>query len=214
MSGAKGKDGSGEGAVLRYLSDQNRPYSVNDLLLNMKKEVGKAGIQKALDKLVQEEKVREKVYGKQKIYFVNQKDLGESSPQELKTMDSSIEQMEKASQEAEHTIKVRAMQLRDILSKLVTADASQKLELEESILLNLTAKQLNLASKVVWIDEKERQRVREGRANALKKCRVCKRFAKDMIDTILENWPKDKKTLLEDMKVETDEDAGVVLPLS
>jgi len=213
MSGAKGKDGSGEGAVLRYLTEQNRPYSVNDLLLNMKKEVGKAGIQKALDKLVEEEKVREKVYGKQKIYFVNQKDLGESSPEELKMMDSSIEQMEKAAQEAEHTIKLRTLQLRDILSKLVTTAASEKLEIEQNVLLSLTAKQLNLAAKVVWIDEKERQRVREGRSNALQKCRVRKRFAKDMIDTVLENWPKDKKSLLEDMKVETDEDAGVVLPL-
>ena len=39
-----------------------------------------------------------------------------------------------------------------------------------------------------------------------------KRKATDIIDTILENWPKSKKSLYEEIGVETDETAGVVLP--
>ena len=34
----------------------------------------------------------------------------------------------------------------------------------------------------------------------------------DVINSILENYPKSKKILLEDIGVETDEDAGVSLP--
>ena len=48
-------------AVHRYLRDQNRPYSTNDILLNLHKEHGKTAIQKAIDTLVVEGKVIEKV---------------------------------------------------------------------------------------------------------------------------------------------------------
>ena len=42
---------------------QNRPYSVNDVVLNLHKEHGKAAVQKALDVLVADAKVKEKVGG-------------------------------------------------------------------------------------------------------------------------------------------------------
>ena len=58
--------------VLKYLTNQNRPYSVNDLVANLRYEIPKAMMQKVLDKLVQEDKVKEKVYGKQKTYFAKQ----------------------------------------------------------------------------------------------------------------------------------------------
>ena len=47
--------------VLSYLTSQNRPYSVNDIFLNLHREVGKSAVQKALDLLVADEKVKEKV---------------------------------------------------------------------------------------------------------------------------------------------------------
>ena len=52
-----------EDAVLEYLTRQNRPYSVNDVVLNLHKEHGKAAVQKALDVLVADAKVKEKVGG-------------------------------------------------------------------------------------------------------------------------------------------------------
>ena len=48
-------------AVYKYLRDQNRPYSINDILLNLHKEHGKAALQKSIDVLVVEGKVIEKV---------------------------------------------------------------------------------------------------------------------------------------------------------
>ncbi len=47
------KDATATGAVFDYLQAQNRPYSVNDIVLNLHKEHGKTAVQKALDKLVQ-----------------------------------------------------------------------------------------------------------------------------------------------------------------
>ena len=67
----------GKAVVLKYLTNQNRPYSVNDLVANLRNEIPKSVMQKALDALVQEEKVKEKVNGKQKAYVVNQDNFGE-----------------------------------------------------------------------------------------------------------------------------------------
>ena len=52
-----------EAAVLEYLTKQNRPYSVNDVVLNLHKEHGKSAVQKALDVLVADARVKEKVGG-------------------------------------------------------------------------------------------------------------------------------------------------------
>ena len=57
-------------SVLKYLTDQNRPYSANDIVLNMHKEHGKTAVQKALDGLVAETKVVEKVSCQVLIFFV------------------------------------------------------------------------------------------------------------------------------------------------
>uniref|UniRef100_A0A8C3V1Q9 Homologous-pairing protein 2 winged helix domain-containing protein n=1 Tax=Catharus ustulatus TaxID=91951 RepID=A0A8C3V1Q9_CATUS len=52
----------------------NRPYSAQDAFGNLQREHGlsKAAVVKALEQLAQQGRIREKVYGKQKIYFADQ----------------------------------------------------------------------------------------------------------------------------------------------
>ena len=66
MSSVKVKSNPNE-SVLEYLTQQNRPYSANDIVLNLHKEHGKTAVQKALDLLVADGKVVEKLNGKQKV---------------------------------------------------------------------------------------------------------------------------------------------------
>ena len=66
------KESETSSAIFSYLSQQNRPYSANDLHLNLHKEHGKAAIQKVVDAMVEEGKLKVKVNGKQTCYFVNQ----------------------------------------------------------------------------------------------------------------------------------------------
>lgn len=47
--------------VYKYMKIQNRPYSINDLVSNLHNEYGKVAVQKAVDKLVAEGKIFEKV---------------------------------------------------------------------------------------------------------------------------------------------------------
>ena len=74
------------------MTDQNRPYSTNDVLMNLHKEFGKTAIQKALDMLVAEGKLVEKVNGKQKAYVINQADLPTANEEELATLDAQLKE--------------------------------------------------------------------------------------------------------------------------
>lgn len=48
-------------AIYNYMKTQNRPYSVNDIVLNLHNEYSKSIIQKTVDQLVIDGKLFEKV---------------------------------------------------------------------------------------------------------------------------------------------------------
>lgn len=77
-------------AVFKYLESTNRPYSANDIVQNMHKEFGKTAVQKALDDLVSQSRVLEKVYGKQKIYCVKQSEAEETGQTDLQQMEAEV----------------------------------------------------------------------------------------------------------------------------
>lgn len=65
-------------AVLEYSERTNRPYSINDLCQSLPKEFSKTALQKALSQLTSENRIKEKVYNKQKIYSIIQKPSAEN----------------------------------------------------------------------------------------------------------------------------------------
>uniref|UniRef100_A0A8C7XAR5 Homologous-pairing protein 2 homolog n=1 Tax=Oryzias sinensis TaxID=183150 RepID=A0A8C7XAR5_9TELE len=60
--------------ILAYLNEKNRPYSAQDVFCNLQKQhgLGKTAVVKAMELLALEGKIKEKTYGKQKIYFADQ----------------------------------------------------------------------------------------------------------------------------------------------
>lgn len=76
--------------VLKYLQSTNRPYSANDIVQNMHKEFGKTAVQKALDDLVVQGSICEKVYGKRKIYCIKQSEDDGMAENELRELDSEV----------------------------------------------------------------------------------------------------------------------------
>ena len=80
--------------VLKYMADQNRPYSTNDIVMNLRKEFGKTAVQNALDNLVIKEKLTEKINGKQKVYVINQDSLPTANEKELVALEVEIKEAE------------------------------------------------------------------------------------------------------------------------
>ncbi|PNJ07104.1 PSMC3IP isoform 5 [Pongo abelii] len=80
------------GILLRYLQEQNRPYSAQDVFGNLQREhgLGKAVVVKTLEQLAQQGKIKEKMYGKQKIYFADQDQFDMVSDADLQGLDGKI----------------------------------------------------------------------------------------------------------------------------
>jgi hypothetical protein len=75
-------------AILEYMISQNRPYSVQNVFDNLHGKVKKALVPKILDKLVADNKLQVKEYGKARIYLGNQDQYPEVSKEELEQMDN------------------------------------------------------------------------------------------------------------------------------
>lgn len=57
-------------AVYKYMKTQNRPYSVSDIVTNLHNEHTKTAVQKAMDQLVTDGKLFEKVAYRRNEYLV------------------------------------------------------------------------------------------------------------------------------------------------
>ena len=59
---------------------------------------------------------------------------------------------------------------------------------------------------------KEKVAIQGAHGKTVTAWRKRKRMASDILDSILESWPKSKTSLFEDIGVDTDESVGVKLP--
>lgn len=202
-------------AVLKYLKSQNRPYSANDITQNLHKEYGKTAIQKALDDLSQEEKIREKVYGKQKVYSAVQDDSGGGNPStmdsDLTELDSKIVDLTSKLKLAEQELKQNEIELKDLENQPTTEEAVKEKNELESVVNKLSEKIDKLSQTTVKISPNDRDAIYKDNEKYMKEYRKRKRICMDIVNSILENYPKPKKTLLEEVGIEADEDVNCKL---
>jgi len=201
--------------VLSYLTSQNRPYSVNDIFLNLHKEVGKSAVQKALDLLVADEKVREKVNGKQKAYVVNQDTLETPEGENIEEMDALIRTKTAELNQLKEEQKAAEGCLRSWTSKLRTAEVLSELahlSAEVSTMEKRLSDLVSASGDSRVVSREERDKVAVKRDAAVNEWRRRKRMCEAVIDAVLDSYPKSKRILVDDMGVEVDEDVGVKLP--
>ena len=114
-------------AVLDYLTTANRPYSTNDVFLNPHKEHGKPAVQRVIDQMVTDNKLKVKLNGKQSCYFVNQDSLVTCSEEELKKLDSLCKEAEDKTKTLGDIVKQKEAKLRSLTSSLTNSEAKEEL---------------------------------------------------------------------------------------
>ncbi|XP_055908837.1 homologous-pairing protein 2 homolog [Eupeodes corollae] len=200
--------------VLSLLQEGNKPYSVNDIFEKCGKQHGKAAVQKALDSLLFREKIIEKAFGKQKIYFIRQ------SNYDAKEVKSEIQLLTQKKLQLDSTSKTKQDKIRELETKLKSFSAIPSLEalkiekknLQESV-DEITSKLDNIRAKQgVKISSDDIKKVEKRHVKYLSAYRKRKRICTDMIDAILEGYPKSKKILIQDIGLETDESVGFAPP--
>eukprot|EP00062_Callorhinchus_milii_P016013 gi/632966871/ref/XP_007899659.1/ PREDICTED: homologous-pairing protein 2 homolog [Callorhinchus milii] len=200
--------------ILKYLNDQNRPYSAQDVFGNLQREhnLGKTAVVKALENLTQQRKIKEKVYGKQKIYFADQDQFPAVSEVELKSLDSEISEVSKKVETAQQNSRQMETELKELNSSMTTQELTADIKAlnKECVVYQERLRKIQSSSSLVTPEEKEK--VFDERKQYVKEWRKRKRLATDLIDAILEGYPKSKKQFFEEVGIETDEDSKVTVP--
>lgn len=184
---------------------QNRPFSLNDILNNLHNEFGKSSVQKALERLVRDGKVFEKVYGKQKVYCTVQD--SKCDAEELMRIDKQLQvhlnELETKQREVEKEVRVHEATLSSIKSSVTLEEALNECEALKISTAQLSQKIDGLieatgAQDLTKLKRKADDKLKEYTAEYLKRKRLCT----DILDCILENYPSNKKDLYEEIGIE------------
>ncbi|XP_037331652.1 homologous-pairing protein 2 homolog [Pungitius pungitius] len=208
------KKDNGAPLILSYLNEKNRPYSAQDVFCNLQKQhgFGKTAVVKAMELLSLEGKITEKMYGKQKIYFANQSQFKNVSEEELKAMNSQISQLTAEAQALTHSCRQLDAELKELSSSLTTEEMMSEVRELKAECSGYAARLEKIKSATNHVTPEEKEKVYKDRDVYVKEWKKRKRLASDMVNAILEGYPKSKKQFLEEVGVETDEDCKVVVP--
>lgn len=194
-------------SVLNYLVDQNRPYSANDVMQNLHNEYNRAAVQKALDELSSENRIREKLYGKQKVYSCLQPDEKDSieTAIELNELDTKIGKVSEELKTIEEELKETDVQVKYYQNLPDTETALQEISELEKEIIKLDEKVQSLSDCAVKISEDEKNKLNKEFEYYSNQHKKRKRICMDILNSILENYPKKMKVLFEEIGIETDD---------
>ena len=209
---SKAKEAEAPAKILKYMLDQNRPYSAIDILTNLHKEFGKTCVQRTLDQLVAEGKLVEKTYGKQKIYVANQSHFPDVDEAELKQMEKQITELQDEIKKREVECRTLESELASLQSSLTSEEAREQLQATEKQCSEMEAKLNMLKSGKNSVAPKEAERIHKAHNESTRLWRKRKRMATEIVNAVLEGYQKSKRQLYEEVGFETDEEYGVTLP--
>ncbi|XP_036612533.1 homologous-pairing protein 2 homolog [Trichosurus vulpecula] len=214
MSKGRPELAAAPGLVLNYLREQNRPYSAQDVFGNLQRDhgLGKAAVVKALEQLAQQGRIKEKVYGKQKIYFADQDEFDTASDTDLKDLDDEILSLTSKVQSIQQSCRHMEAELKELTGSLTTPEICKEIEALKKECANYTERLSKIKAATNHVTPEEKEKVYQEKQKYHREWRKRKRMATELFDAILEGYPKSKKQFFEEVGIETDEDYNVALP--
>ncbi|XP_053617996.1 homologous-pairing protein 2 homolog [Plodia interpunctella] len=192
-------------AVLKYLTDTNRPYSCADVTVNLRGAFSKSAIQKALDFLSENGKIKCKLYGKQKVYAAIQPDNVAEGDNDIGDYDNLVKKLTQDIADKNSALKTVDASLKMLTSAPTTSSARNQIEDTKKRLQSLQIKLDILKSSTEIVSAEEKKSILSAHDKFLREYRKRKRISSEMLDGVLEGYPKSKKNLLEELCLETDE---------
>ncbi|XP_029913936.1 homologous-pairing protein 2 homolog isoform X2 [Myripristis murdjan] len=208
------KKDNGATLILAYLNEKNRPYSAQDVFCNLQKQhgLGKTAVVKAMEQLAVEGKIKEKIYGKQKIYFPDQSQFKDVNDADLKAMDGQISELSTEVQSITQSCRELDTELKELSSSLTTEEVASQIKELKAECSGYRERLEKIKSATNHVTPEEKEKVYKEHNTYVKEWKKRKRLASDMMNAILEGYPKSKKQFLEEVGVETDEDCKVAVP--
>lgn len=201
---------SDKDVVHKFMTMANRPYSGNDVFSNLQRQgIGKSAVDKALDQLVKEKKLFMKLNGKQKIYCVVQPDSTAVDQKEIQSIDEELLATNEALRQIKRKYKESEVEVKALQSTYSTEEAARTLAEMEKNITELKMQIAQLTEIHGNVPEKDKEQVKKDFEKVTKEYKKRKRLCTDVLDSILENCPKTKKVLFEEIGIETDENVGM-----
>ncbi|CAL1683345.1 unnamed protein product [Lasius platythorax] len=194
-------------AVYNYMKTENKPHNLNDILANLDNKYGKTVIQKAVDELVTNRKLFEKIYGKQKIYCVVQDSTCDTDESLRIDKEAQSRAKENKYQEILREMKEQEALLSSLKSSLTLEDAQkEKVTLQQNI-KELTHKLDDLIENSSTVDlhdhsaskRKAQETLDEYTRAYLKR----KKIVTEIIECILDNYPGSKDKLYDEIGIDS-----------
>lgn len=201
--------------VKNYLQKANRPYSPMDVFNNMNSKdskLSKTAVVRALEELAAQQVIKEKINGKQKIYFADQDVFQKMDETELKQIDDKLQHLSERYQQMRAEIKAKEDKVTPLKNSVSSEQLAKRLDQIQLEVNDLEKRLKEINTKAQDFDPELQKKVKNERQSLVKEWRKRKRLANDIIDTILEDYPKSKKSFYEELEIETDEEVNAVLP--
>ncbi|NWW95172.1 HOP2 protein, partial [Rhynochetos jubatus] len=186
----------------------------------------------------QQGRIREKTYGKQKIYFADQEQLPAASDVELRGLDGEIAALSAKVQALQQSCRHMEAELKDLNSSMTTPEMAREVAELRKDCASYTEKLEGIKSATNHVTPEEKEKVCGEQKLYCKEWRRRKRMATELLEAILEGYPKSKKQFFvstaavpcpalpgrasaplrrsvlvqEEVGIETDEDHNVTLP--
>merc|ERR1712058_72382 len=131
---------------------------------------------------------------------------------ELEDLDKKCNEVDQEVRSHAEKVKQLENKVKNLKSSLTNGEA--KVELEKLLEVNNSLKErlLKLENNQEVISAEDKEKIVKFHSSAVAQWKKRKRMASDVLDSILEGWPKTKKSLFEEIGVDTDESVGVSVP--
>lgn len=194
--------------VYKFMTAANRPFSGNDVFSNLQRQgVGKSAVDKALDQLAKDNKIAVKLNGKQKIYCAVQSAEDQT---EIQSIDEQLLKTNEALRQVEREYRQSEIDVKTLQSTLSTAEAELRVAEMEKTVSELRMQLDRVSRKTAGdVSEKDIEQTKKDYEKTISEYKKRKRMCTDVLDSILENWPKTKKALFDEIGIETDESVGM-----
>ena len=202
--------------IKKYMLQQNRPYSVIQVVDNLHKRMQKSTVERVLKMLVTEDVLRQKDYGKSSIFYPNQEFVAnmleeKCTPAALEKLNLQSRELTQEAQDLadrEAALRNRAVQL---------AAEPTDVELDSALArarAEVTEKRARVAIVVGAgaVDPLAREKAVRVHNFYLKTWKTLKRKVQELAADVGESAGKKTKAVLEMFGVELDEDEGAVMP--
>jgi len=202
-----GNETEARSLVLDYMTEQNRPYSAVQLFDNLHQRVKKAQVPKILEALAKEGKLKEFVFGKTKIYLVEQSFFPEPNQSELAQIESEIAQLNAQLQEDKNQISHLKTEISLLENEPPDEQVDALISESEASVKTKQEKLVMAKAKSGSLSKSDMDKLQQDFNNCFKEWKTRKAAEKEIIEAYCESSNKKPKKVRTERGIETDEDA-------